>query len=169
MKITSKNLLYNSTLPPFLARLQAENSDNSQRHVGVRGRKPPNADEIDENEPVYFDEETNCSLTKTEWEAKQVESKAEEEELRDPSHLEEDSEPKLNAATGKINGVAIGISKKRKTGKIICGDQSDCVKKDLITTKSPRNYLGSHQERGVGDNVPKKGKNCKRMKLSFDD
>ena len=70
-KITPKNLSYDSTLPPFLARLQAANSNSSdgrQEFQVARPKKLWNAQEEEEDEPVYFDEASGETLTRREWE-----------------------------------------------------------------------------------------------------
>jgi Domain of unknown function (DUF4604) len=69
-KITPKNLTYNTTLPPFLARLQASNSSAALdgRHerplARPRRARDPNADA--EDEPAYVDETTNEILDREE-------------------------------------------------------------------------------------------------------
>ncbi|CAD6443876.1 c4f9d0e3-e0f9-4cc0-8917-d60b83ed44d1-CDS [Sclerotinia trifoliorum] len=57
-KITPKNLSYNNTLPPFLQRLQANNSSANGRHEFTISRpsKLRDEDEEKESEPVVFDE-----------------------------------------------------------------------------------------------------------------
>src|SRR4051794_18780808 len=72
-KITPKNLQYDSSLPPFLARLQANNNsrDGRQEFHAARPKKPRNAEEEAEDEPVYFDEGTGETLTKSEWEERE--------------------------------------------------------------------------------------------------
>ena len=56
-KITPKNLHYDTTLPPFLARLQASHSARDDRHEFdvARPRKKRDANEEREDEPVYVE------------------------------------------------------------------------------------------------------------------
>src|ERR1700712_2994089 len=123
-KITPKNLQYDSTLTPFLARLQQNNSNSDGRHeyTVARPKKARNAEDEAEDEPVYFNEETGETLTKSQWEEKESEG-----EKNDTEERKED-EPGLSKAT-KVEGeskekerlAAIGGSKKRKVGKVIGG------------------------------------------------
>ena len=73
-KITPKNLSYDSTLPPFLQRLQANNNSRDGRNdfQSARPKKARNPEEDAEDEPVYFDEESGETLTKKEWEEKDI-------------------------------------------------------------------------------------------------
>src|SRR6266700_4140767 len=64
-KITPKNLHYDDTPPPFLARFRANNAsrDGREEYHVVRPKKARNAEEEAEDEPVYFDEGTGETLT----------------------------------------------------------------------------------------------------------
>ncbi|KAF5877283.1 uncharacterized protein Bfra_001651 [Botrytis fragariae] len=75
-KITSKNLSYDSTLPPFLQRLQsnhASSSDGRHEFTISRPRKPIDEDAERESEPVVFDEVSGETLSKEEWERREQE------------------------------------------------------------------------------------------------
>ena len=71
-KITPKNLSYDSTLPPFLQRLQANNHSHSRdgraEFQVARPRKGRDAEADAEDEPVVFDEGSGETLTRKEWE-----------------------------------------------------------------------------------------------------
>ena len=73
-KITSKNLHYDDSLPPFLARLRANNNAGDGRHeyTVARPKKARTAEDEAEDEPVYFDEGSGETLTKSEWEAREA-------------------------------------------------------------------------------------------------
>jgi len=150
-KITAKNLSYDTTLPPFLARLQANNSSRDGRHEYdvARPKKARNAEEDAEAEPVVFDEETGETLTKEEWETREkgeevaVAEKAEGETTKD--------------GTDKNTVAAIGLNKKRKVGKVVGGDEDGKVAVPLKT------------EPGKGEKQIKPTKKAKKIKLSFGD
>ncbi|ELR09941.1 hypothetical protein VC83_07221 [Pseudogymnoascus destructans] len=150
-KITSKSLSYDSSLPPFLQRLRAENTSGST--AAPRPKRAPNPDADEEDEPVYVDEEGAAldddelhSLGVTKKAAKKGEEAAEEakpEAVGEPERKEE-----------KI--AAIGAARKRKVGKVVGapeeeeGKVSDAPGKDK---QAP----------------PQKKKKVKKVKLSFGD
>lgn len=150
---------YDSTLPSFLARLQHNNSNSDGRHeyTVARPKKARNAEDEAEDEPVYFNEETGETLTKSQWEEKESEG-----EKKDTEGRKED-EPGLGKAT-KVEGeskekerlAAIGGSKKRKVGKVIGGEEGGEEKKAV---KSDSKKI----EKG------KSVKKAKKVKLSFDE
>jgi Domain of unknown function (DUF4604) len=163
-KITPKNLHYDDTLPPFLARLRANNASSDGRHEYhiARPKKARNAEEEAEDEPVYFDEETGETLTKTEWETQEVALAAEagKEDAGGRTEgvdLEEGEEGKEN----KEKLAAIGSSKKRKAGKVIGGDEEE------TTTEPEKKPISKPSSTKVEKGKPaKKGK---KIKLSFGD
>jgi len=150
-KITAKNLSYDTTLPPFLARLQANNSSHDGRHEYdvVRPKKARNAEEDAEAEPVVFDEETGETLTKEEWETRE---KGEEVAVAEKSEGETTKD-----GTDKDKMAAIGVNKKRKVGKVIGGDE-DAKEAVLLKTAA-----------GKGEKQSKPTKKAKKIKLSFGD
>lgn len=167
-KITPKNLHYDSSLPPFLARLQANNNSNDGRHEFsiARPKKARNVDEEAENEPVYFNEESGETLTKSEWEAREAEDAEEEvgEAERSESKVAIKSE-------GKEKVAAIGASKKRKAGKVV-GAEDDDVKTVEMKPKKSSSAAGESKAvkpEGKKGDKPKPGKKAKKIKLSFDD
>jgi hypothetical protein len=165
-KITPKNLQYDSTLPPFLARLQANNNSRDGRHEFnvARPKKARNAEEVAEDEPVYFDEGTGETLTKSEWEKK---DKADAEEERESGANVEgkDGREKDGVDGGKEvkeKVTAIGASKKRKVGKIIGGEEEDGKGNSVVEKETPK-PTEKKLEKVKG---AKKGK---KIKLSFGD
>ncbi|KAE9373485.1 hypothetical protein N431DRAFT_338719 [Stipitochalara longipes BDJ] len=160
-KITPKNLHYDDTLPPFLARLRANNASQDGRHEYhvARPKKARNADEEAEDEPVYFDEGTGETLTKTEWEAKDAALEAEVGHggVNDGAECAEGTDPKEN----KEKLAAIGSSKKRKTGKVVGGDDEE------VATESGKKPISPSK---IGKKV-QKGRSAKgkKIKLSFGD
>jgi hypothetical protein len=177
-KITPKNLSYDTTLPPFLARLQAANTSSREgRHEFhiARPKKARNEDAEAEDEPVYFDEGTGETLSKKEWEEKE---KADEEGSGGGNEagagVERDGGANKDGLEGggnlerkesKEKVATIGGSKKRKAGKVI-GVEDDGEQKSVAGPA-----LGKKAQRGDG----KKGekveimKKRKKIKLSFGD
>jgi hypothetical protein len=153
-KITPKNLHYDTTLPPFLARMQANHAGRDDRHEFdvARPRKARDAAADAEDEPVYVDEATGDSLTKGEWEERQrEEEQAPEEEAR-----EEPVEERVR----KENMAVIGGVKKRKMGRVVGAEESAGEERDDAAEKRPK---VKKQEKG------KAAKKGKKIKLSFGD
>ena len=166
-KITPKNLSYDSTLPPFLQRLQANNAslDGRSEFQSTRPKKPRNAEDDAEDEPVYFDEDSGETLTKKEWEEKDKAEDAGEDGKAESRDCKEGlATEKKQAENEKI--AAIGVSKKRKSGKVVGGDDED-EKGDAVAGLKK---LGK-TEKSEGKKVEKgkSAKKGKKVKLSFGD
>lgn len=168
-KITPKNLHYDSSLPPFLARLQANNNSNDGRHefTIARPKKARNADDEAEDEPVYFNEESGETLTKSEWEAR--EAKGAEEEEGEAEGRDSKVAAKLE---GKAKVAAIGATKKRKAGKVV-GAEDDDGETVEVKPKKPSSAAGESKAaegaEGKKGDKSKPAKKPKKIKLSFDD
>jgi hypothetical protein len=167
-KITPKNLHYDSSLPPFLARLQANNNPNGGRHEFpiARPKKARNADEEAEDEPVYFNEESGETLTRSEWEAREAKD-AEEEE----GDAEGTESKVVTKSDGKEKVAAIGVTKKRKVGKVVGAEDDDVETIEMKPKKSSSAAGESKAAKAEGKKGEKSkpGKKAKMMKLSFDD
>ncbi|EHL03736.1 hypothetical protein M7I_0137 [Glarea lozoyensis 74030] len=150
-KITPKNLSYNTSLPPFLARLQANNANTSGRHeyTIARAKKNRTDEEIADDEPVYFNEETGETLTMGEWEEREKDGEEEKPNVEETldEEKEEDTQELVKAKEEKV--ATIGATKKRKVGKVIGGseDEGEAGAKKPATAK----------------------KKAKKVKLSFGD
>jgi hypothetical protein len=158
-KITPKNLHYDSTLPPFLARLQANHAAQDDRHDFdiARPKKQRDAAADAEDEPVYFDEATGDSLTKGEWEERQREKE------NSPGEGKEEEKPDTKGErTTKENIAVIGGVRKRKMGKVIGGEES-AGEESRDAARSTSKPEGKKQEKG------KTAKKGKKIKLSFGD
>ena len=152
-KLQAKNLHYDSTLPPFLARLQANKSDRNEFQA-ARPKKPRNAEDDADDEPVYFDEDTGDTLTKSEWEKRD----AEEIKFEGAGGKGEEGTGKEGVKEVKEKVAVIGTSKKRKAGKVVGGEEED---KD-----SPVGVEKKSEGKKTDKKAPKKGK---KVKLSFGD
>ncbi|KAG9246496.1 hypothetical protein BJ878DRAFT_496846 [Calycina marina] len=155
-KFQAKNLHYNNTLPPFLARLQANKSDRAD-YQAPRPKKARNPEDEAEDEPVYFDEESGDTLTKDEWEKRDAEKEKFEEsgEKKGEEGVDEREEVK------EMEKVAvIGTSRKRKAGKIVGGDEEEDGGKEEVR---------KGEEEGKKAVKVKPAKKGKKVKLSFGD
>lgn len=164
-KITPKNLHYDSSLPPFLARMQAGQAERGGRHEFdvARPRKQRDAGADAEDEPVYFDEETGESLTKGEWEEKEKER--EEEGKEDGKGGEEEKR------IGKQNMAVIGgtIKKKRKMGKVIGGGEEDEEENEGKYGRDLSKEKKKSDDQSKKPDTAKPKKKGKKIKLSFGD
>ncbi|KAH7342842.1 hypothetical protein BKA65DRAFT_504936 [Rhexocercosporidium sp. MPI-PUGE-AT-0058] len=164
-KITSKNLHYDDSLPPFLARLRANNNAGDGRHeyTVARPKKARTAEDEAEDEPVYFDEGSGETLTKSEWEARE----AVEEDEKEGGKAEGGVESAVKGEEGKDGKekvAAIGASKKRKAGKVVGGEEEDEIPAaKAAVDKMASNQPGKKVEKG------KSTKKGKKIKLSFGD
>jgi len=161
-KITPKNLHYDNSLPPFLARLQANSAAQDGRHEYhvARPKKPRNAEEEAEDEPVYFDEGSGETLTKTEWEAKEAEDvgKAEGPDSGMNEGVEAEGGKELKESKEKL--ASIGSSKKRKAGKVVGGEDAEGATPE---TEKKAAATADRKKAGKG----KSAKGGKKIKLSF--
>ncbi|OBT90635.1 hypothetical protein VE02_00546 [Pseudogymnoascus sp. 03VT05] len=150
-KITSKSLSYDSSLPPFLQRLRAENTGGST--AAPRPKRAPNPDADEEDEPVYVDEEGAAldddelhSLGVTKKGAKKGEEAAEGAK---PEAVEPERKEKKIAA--------IGAARKRKVGKVVGASEEEEGKGSDAAAVAP------------GKDKPPQKKKVKKVKLSFGD
>jgi len=163
-KIKSKDLSYDSTLPPFLQRLRAQNSgygddkdpDRHERQL-ARPKKAKNPD--DDDGPTFVDE-SGETVSKEEYE-KLSRAIADDASGNVTSELKGDSKPEASGALSAeseatkraeqklTDGAAV---KKRKIGKIVGEGEDDDEGKPST------------------DKVVKKAKKkAKPIKLAFDD
>lgn len=179
-KITPKNLSYDTTLPPFLARLQANNASSSGRHeyTVARPKKVRTAEDEAEDEPVYFNEESGETLTKSEWEEKEKEL-----EPSETADGEGKGDAKVEGEEGKEKGkeervAGIGGSRKRKAGKVVGVEEDEGaaynkarehVKKTSKVPEKPVEGKKVDSKAEVGPKKPAKTKGSKKIKLSFGD
>lgn len=161
-KITPKNLHYNTTLPPFLARMQAGHAERDGRHEFdvARPRKQRDAAADAEDEPVYFDEETGESLTKMEWEEREKKEEGENEEEKE-SRGDEKQVDKGERVRKENMAVIGGPIKKRKMGKVVGGE--DDGEDDVVKEKKGKEDQTTKPEKS------KSAKKGKKIKLSFGD
>ncbi|TEY57576.1 hypothetical protein BOTCAL_0213g00200 [Botryotinia calthae] len=159
-KITAKNLSYDSTLPPFLQRLQSNHTSTSDwRHEFSipRARKPIDVDLERESEPV-----------KREGETKENEGGKGEEEMEKKENGDVDVK------------VGIGGGRKRKVGKVIGAleeEEKEEKEEEMNNNKSSNKKDTGNQKKNesgkagaVSKTKPKAAaRKGKKIKLSFGD
>ncbi|KAI0530304.1 hypothetical protein GGR58DRAFT_493797 [Xylaria digitata] len=145
-KITSKNLTYNSSLPPFLARLRGHQAAHSGPDPILAAQRRPgqkrSASEEAEDSPVVVDENGNVvSLKDGLLEAETGNAQHDKTEVReenDKGRADPDHNVEGDAAQNKENEkvAGIGASRKRKVGRVIGEGQSDDEGKRTKTQKN---------------------------------
>lgn len=163
-KITSKNLTYDNTLPPFLARLHATTStDEHLKTKVIRPHKARNLDAEAEDEPVYFDEETRHTLSKKEWELKESEEKSQKEDVINKTQ-EVDQKSTDNPVKIKRNTLIHGMRKKRLIGKVVGLDEDENNQEVIQSSNRIKANPKTSQPNGGS-----RAKQRKKVKLSFDE
>ncbi|KAI1422366.1 hypothetical protein F5Y12DRAFT_624130 [Xylaria sp. FL1777] len=130
-KITSKNLTYDTSLPPFLARLRGQQTARSGPDPILAAHRRPgqkrSASEEAEDAPVVVDEDGNVISLKDgvlEGEDKR-ESGEENDKKKDGPHEDEEGDPDLAQRKEKEKVAGIGGSRKRKVGRVIGEEHSE--------------------------------------------
>jgi len=179
-KITPKNLHYDTTLPPFLQKLQSnynqglESRDGRHESALLRARPKRVRDEGEEkeDEPVYVDEEGNV-VDVGELEGLGKEGDGESGKVGEGEKgVEGGKDGEVEGPKGKEvileerekeKVVEIGGSKKRKIGKVI-GSPKDINDSKSLDTKTTTST-------SISGPKPKKKKvpDKKKVKLSFGD
>ncbi|RKF82654.1 hypothetical protein GcM3_022021 [Golovinomyces cichoracearum] len=159
-KINAKNLIYENTLPPFLARLQATNnlSDGRQKNKIKRSVKPRNHEEEREDQPVYFDEETKDSLTREEWEDREKKDQTEKHEHGEAQLFSADYKNETDTVRTATNIATHGQRKKRRAGRLVGAVKVD----DSSSTEKVNSEINKKSKTGRRSTL-------KRVKLSFDE
>lgn len=178
-KITSKNLSYDDTLPPFLARLRGQHAASSSEPDPIlaaqrRAAKPRSASEEAEDAPLVVGEdgqEVVRGVTVGKDGVVTEEADGGEDERGKEGGKGEGKE--MERKREKIAG--IGGSKKRKVGKVVGGGSEDeeqhgTVAKEEKGSKA-RNIdaTPNAKKSDKGKESGKGKKKAKKIKLSFGD
>ncbi|KAH8158030.1 hypothetical protein CIB48_g10205 [Xylaria polymorpha] len=139
-KITSKNLTYDNSLPPFLARLRGQQTAHSGPDPILAAQRRPgqkrSASEEAEDAPVVVDEDGNVVYLKDgELEGEDSSAQKEENGEEEPGSNDEAGDGDLAQGKEREKVAGIGASRKRKVGRIIGEEQSDEERKE---TKAKR-------------------------------
>lgn len=171
-KITSKNLSYDDSLPPFLARLRNQHASSSAEPDPIlasrrRAAKPRSASEEAEDGPLVVDEEgVTVSGVTVGKDGTVTKDQDNEEDGKDKSRNTGGETEKGKAE----NVAAIGAGKKRKVGKIVGGADQDeegegnvkAASEDMGTAKTKKDDNKKEASKGGK-------KKAKKIKLSFGD
>ncbi|KAH6839554.1 hypothetical protein B0I37DRAFT_236425 [Chaetomium sp. MPI-CAGE-AT-0009] len=190
-KISAKNLQYNSTLPPFLARLRGENPSGADRDgpdpiLAGRRRavKPRSGSAEAEDAPLVVDDHGNAVdvTVGADGSVKEKESASTEHPKPDASPAEDTPAADVSAKTGEKLADIGGQRKKRKIGKVIGAeadeeDTEDKSGKNDKDRKVGRPKTGNataaedaaRKDDSAADSKTKTKKKAKKIKLSFDD
>jgi hypothetical protein len=183
-KITPKNLSYDSTLPPFLARLRANpsNPDGSARDADrhefsvARPKRERRPEELEEEEPTYVDEHGEV-VAKEDVQALSSTAEAAAQTGAEGAEGFEKEGEKMKSSRPQEKVATIGAQRKRKAVKIIGGDGE--VDEDVLREERAQSKLGQAiaaekaKDSGGETKAPapvKSGKKKgKKIKLSFGD
>jgi hypothetical protein len=180
-KITSKNLHYDSSLPPFLARLrgQAVSGPDDGPDPILAGRrraaKPRSGSAEAEDAPLVVDEGGNVVdgvSVGVDGAVRQIETTPKDDE---GGEKVEEERAKPNDVDGKNTGdkgTGIWAGKKRKVGKVIGGldeDADDQEKTGREKHAKEKTKVSSKVDVGEKSSSSKGKKKAKKIKLSFGD
>lgn len=184
-KITGKNLHYDQSLPPFLARLKgqhAADSDSPDPILAARRRqaKPRSASQDAEDAPLIVDDDGNV-LAGVEVAADGTVTANQEAgpgaggdgdgDSREPDGTNDGGLDGNGADSRKEDKVAtIGGTKKRKLGKVIGADAEDDKQEKAVPGEHARPLASDKaaaEDKGRGPVKAKK--KAKKIKLSFGD
>ncbi|KAL8683788.1 MAG: hypothetical protein Q9186_000274 [Xanthomendoza sp. 1 TL-2023] len=173
MSVNSKNLTYETNEPAFLKKLRSEygGTDLSrQQRPQARPRKQRNADEENDDEPVYVhDEDPHEPISKADYDALLKAPSTEQESAKsmqpassvqfspgtESSSQAHSLDQVQQALPTKERTAGIGRSSKKRSAKIIGDDDSaDEVRKLTTGSDAPKKHV---QTKG------------KKVKLSFED
>lgn len=194
-KITGKNLHYDQSLPPFLARLKGQHAADADSPDPIlashrRAAKKRSASEEAEDAPLIVDDDGNVVAGLKVGAYGAVTGKREgETEGEDDAQKDGQLGPQDGASIGedaekdKQSVAAIGASKKRKAGRVIGGDAEDEHDEDESSSKAKsKDHRASTGAVAVSDtkitdakngektkDAAKAKKKAKKIKLSFGD
>lgn len=162
-KVTSKNLSYSSSLPPFLAALRAQTSGASGPDplaaAQRRAAKKRSSSEEAEDAPLVVDEHGNTVTVEVDEDGTVKETAAKAADEAGPQDANSEDRPEKREAEARS---AIG-GRKRKVGRVI-GDTAD----DIVHKDAPHSdKKDSKKAEAPADKKVKK--KTKKIKLSFDE
>ncbi|KAH6627408.1 hypothetical protein F5144DRAFT_271845 [Chaetomium tenue] len=181
-KISAKNLQYNTTLPPFLARLRGEHPSGADRDgpdpiLAGRRRaiKPRSGSAEAEDAPLVVDDQGNAVDVTVGADGSVKEKESAENPQPDASPAEDTLAEEASAKVEKLADIG-GQRKKRKIGKIIGAEaeEDDLEDKHGKSDKSSRPKAGNTSTTEKKDDPAagaksKPKKKAKKVKLSFGD
>lgn len=170
-KVNSKNLSYNSSLPPFLAALQAQAKGSHGPDPIIAAQRRPgkmrSSSEEAEDVPLVVDEHGNTVSLAVDKEGVVKERDTE----KGQSEAEQNDDEKLDkpAAAAAEARTQIG-GRKRKVGKVVGEDAPEKIAADddkKTQADGKDGGASADKETAPADKKPKK--KTKKIKLSFDE
>lgn len=187
-KLNSKNLSYNSSLPPFLRALHAQTSGEAASGPDPilaarrRAAKKRSDSEEAEDQPLVVDEDGNVVKVGVDAEGRLQEEPARGEE--DPTEQNNEEADGTRRERQKEKVANIGPGRKRKVGRVIGADSDDGeqpgrVKSGATATEAEaegssrpkKEESGGPKDAKIvkkGQSTQPKTKKAKKIKLSFD-
>ncbi|KAL7953679.1 hypothetical protein V8C34DRAFT_296317 [Trichoderma compactum] len=170
-KINSKNLSYNSSLPPFLAALRAQTSGASGPDPILsaqrRGGKKRSSSEEAEDVPLIVDENGNTiEDLKVNKDGTVEETPNEEADEGAKDGTLDAEQNKTNKGESEPAKASIG-GRKRKVGKVIGEDAHDDAAEPSTEKKAEATKKGADDAEQAANRKTKK--KAKKIKLSFDE
>ncbi|KAF4119811.1 hypothetical protein GMORB2_4477 [Geosmithia morbida] len=166
-KVTSKNLSFNKSLPPFLAALHAQAGGGGRGEPSPGGqrrsaKKRPSSEEA-EDVPLVVDEDGNVVDVEVDKDGVVREDGGDAVARDDEKGTSKDPETSSKAAIG---------GRKRKVGRVVGEDAAVGTTEEEDKPKKPKGASDggkdeANNEEVVKDKRPKK--KAKKIKLSFDD
>ncbi|TGJ84974.1 hypothetical protein E0Z10_g3772 [Xylaria hypoxylon] len=145
-KINSKNLTYDNSLPPFLARLRGQQTAHSGPDPLLAAHRRPGqkrtASEEAEDAPVVVDEDGNVVYLKDgllEGEYIQDRKEVGDEDEREKADSNNTVEEDLAQSKEKVKVAGIGASRKRKVGRVIGEENLDDDEGEKTKAKKKNN------------------------------
>lgn len=171
-KISGKNLHYDTTLPPFLARLRGQAAGNDGPDpLLVRNRrhaKPRSGSAEAEDAPLVVDDDGNVvqgMSVGADGAVTETDARKTGEENQDDGEAVGSSEAEKAREELKEKGkiAAIGGGKKRKVGKVVGADDEVAERKNRVTAGH------KDEDHEAKPAAAAKKKKAKKIKLSFGD
>ncbi|KAK0385949.1 hypothetical protein NLU13_7124 [Sarocladium strictum] len=168
-KITSKNLSYSSSLPPFLAALhaQAGNSTGPDPLLARQRRavKKRSASEEAEDVPLVLDEDGNAVDVEV-----GKDGTVKEKEKESSVKRGEEGETETDIPNSKKEEAKLGFgARKRKTGKIVGDDAGEDEVKAESSKQGTRSAPSQSDQASTQSKEKRPKKKAKKIKLSFDE
>ncbi|KAK6849042.1 hypothetical protein PG995_012875 [Apiospora arundinis] len=183
-KITAKNLTYDQTLPPFLARLRGQHQapgDGPDPILAARRRtaRVRTASEEAEDAPLVLDEAGNVVDMKTAGELLPTDDEDDDDAAKKKGGDEAKEKEEEQQQQPVKEAAAIGASKKRKVGRVIGGDDDEKDEREVSQAVKAAKAIAGEGECDDDDDDGQDNnefeaiwggkKKAKKIKLSFGD
>ncbi|PHH91367.1 hypothetical protein CDD83_728 [Cordyceps sp. RAO-2017] len=170
-KITSKNLSYSSSLPPFLAALHAQaagaSGPNPLAAAHRRHGRPRTGSEEAEDAPLVVDDQGNAVRVQIDGDGLVVDDDAAAAAAADTGRDQPDAAEKPEARDAESK-VTIG-GRKRKAGRVVGDSNAAGAGAEDDASRDGGPGPAGRDRHQAGAPATKRAKKAKKIKLSFDD